>query len=183
MKNNFNNALGWIALKRVFYLVSMIAMFSLVSLPVSQVMAKQEHISIEAEISGVFGVTGVIGESVLFIVEESGGGTEPTLGSFNYSTFLMHNLAHAPPDCGPLSSTGIGGSASLVFANGSLRLKRTSGVACITGPTIRVEEHWVIASGTGEYIDASGSLSRVLDGFLPTGAADGKITGTLRLSE
>ncbi len=130
---------------------------------------------------GDFWIAGDVGKSVLFIVEESGDGNEQTFGDFAYEASLLHNLARKPPGSSdPNSSTAVGGSAVLTFADGQIRLKRISGTAIFLFPTITVEEQWVIASGTGNYVGATGKLSRQFVGDVRFGTvADGTLEGTI----
>lgn len=137
----------------------------------------------DAGIDGQFEVTEFIGDSPLFVVEESGVGYEPTLGAFTYTTYLFHNLARVPDDddCGTFSSTAVGGSGVLNFADGQMRLQRVSGTACLMSSIIVLEEWWRIASGTGAYVGATGSLIREFYGDVPSGLGQGTIQGTIRL--
>ena len=88
-------------------------------------------IPFDANIDGQFVITGGIGQSPLFVVEESGAGVETTLGTFTYTTYLLHNLARPPEICATYnSSTAVDGFAVLNFADGQFRLKRVSGTVC-----------------------------------------------------
>jgi hypothetical protein len=147
----------------------------------SATAAQPNAADFSASFSGTFQITGDVGNSGLFIVEESGSGSEQTLGAFSYETRLMHNLARRPPGCGPGSSTGTGGSASLTFADGVLRLERKSGAVCFAFPFINVEEEWVIASGTGAYAGVTGKFTRRLTGDVRFGTATGSIDGEVKL--
>ncbi len=135
----------------------------------------------EATFSGDFWVAGDVGRSVLFIVEESGDGYEDTFEGFNYTAYLLHNLARIPPGCGYMSSTGVDGFGVLTFIDGEIFLKRISGTACFSFPTIICEEQWKITSGTEAYVGASGKLSRHLEGDVTSGLASGTLIGTIRL--
>jgi hypothetical protein len=136
----------------------------------------------EANFKGSFRLAGDVGKSVLFMVEEAGSGQEQALGNFSYSASLLQNLARIPPGCGPDSSTGVDGSAVLSFADGEINLKRTSGTVCFDFPYINVEEKWIIASGTGSYIGATGKLSRQLTGDVRFGTTVGKLSGAIKLN-
>lgn len=167
---------------RVFYLVSILTAFLLVSLAVPQATAKPNTSPFEANFEGKFWIAGDVGKSVLFIVEETGNGQEQALGNFSYTASLRQNLARTPPGCGPNSSTGVDGSAVLSFADGEINLKRTSGTVCFAFPYINVEEKWIIASGTGNYIGATGQVSRQLTGDVGSGTTEGTISGAIKLN-
>jgi hypothetical protein len=172
--NSFVSSLA--ALKRVFFLIPILAVFLLVSLAA----ASRTSSLFEATFTGDFWVAEDVGKSVLFIVEEAGNGYEQTFGDFTYETSLLHNLARIPQGCGPNSSTGVDGLAVLTLTDGQIRLKRISGTACFVFPTIFIEEQWVIASGTGNHVGATGKLSRQLEGDVLSGTAVGTINGTIK---
>jgi hypothetical protein len=163
-------------------LIAMLVVALLLGLTARQAAATPQSQPFEAVFSGIFAITGDVGHSGLFRVEESGSGIEQgELGAFSYTTALLQNSAHIPPGCGSGSSTGVDGSSVLKFADGDLRLQRTSGTACFAFPTVQIEERWVIASGTGAYIGASGELSRELVGDVRYGTSAGTLSGTIRL--
>lgn len=167
--------------RRRLGLMALLVAVMLIGLTATQAAAKPTSNAFEAAFMGVFEITGDIGGSGLFVVEETGSGIEQTeLGAFAYTTSVFQNLARVPAGCGRNSSTGVGGSAVLTFAGGQLRLHRTSGAVCFSFPTIRVEEEWVIASGTGDYVGATGKLSREFVGDVRFGAAAGTIRGVIR---
>lgn len=170
-------------LKRISGLISILVVVMLISLTAPQATAKQTTNPFAATFTGNFEITGDVGESGLFIVEESGSGNEQEkLGAFTYTTSVLQNLARTPPGCGRNSSTGVDGSAVLTFADGQLKLQRISGIVCFSFPTIRVEDHWVIASGTGNYVGTTGTLSRELDGDVRFGTAVGTIIGAIKFN-
>jgi hypothetical protein len=164
-------------------LLLVLAVFLLVSLVFPQPAAGKTSSLFEATLTGDFGITGDVGGSPLFIVEESGTGNEKILGAFTFESYLTHNLARVPPGCGPNSSTGVGGSSVLTFVDGSgqLKLKRISGTACFSFPFVTAEEEWVISSGTGNYVGASGKLSRQYVADVRSWIAVGPLSGTIKL--
>jgi hypothetical protein len=167
-------------IKRSGYICVLVVIL-LVGLTNGQATAGQTYDPFEAAFAGNFYLTGDVGKSVLFMVAETGSGYEvEKLGAFTYTTSLFNNLALTPPGCGSGSSTGADGSAVLTFADGQLRLHRVSGTVCFSFPTIRVVEQWVIASGTGAYIGATGNLSRQLTGDVRFGTSVGSLSGTIR---
>ena len=89
---------------------------------------------------------------------------DSTLGALSYAAFALHDMSDAPPNCGPYSSIGIGGHASLVFADGSLRLERDIGDACFNYPFIEVSETYRVVGGTGIFKGAKGDVGAELDG-------------------
>jgi hypothetical protein len=184
MQSKNNIVLGLADLKRVLGLASILAVFLLISLVVPQASAKRTSSSFDATFAGDFWLAGDVAKSKLFIVEESGVGNDQTFGDFTYTTYLLHNLARIPPGCGPGSSTGVDGSAVLTLADGQIRLKRISATACFLFPIIDLEEQWVIASGTGNYVGATGILSRKLDGDVIPWTTEGKEwLGTIKLRD
>jgi len=189
MKSKNNVVPGLTALKRVFCLVSILAVFLLASLAALPAMAKQTTSSVFAEFTGIFWIVGVPGESEIFGVEESGVSTESTLGAFSYTASVRYDEARIPPGCGPGSSTGVTGKAVLTFPDGSgqLKLRLKSGTACFypedDPPTVIVEEQWVIASGTGNERGASGKLSRQFVGVVGPFTAIGTFSGTIKIKE
>ena len=144
--------------------------------------AEQTVMPFNAEIAGSFAVTGGVGDSPLFVVEESGAGEETTLGAFTYTTYLLHNLARVPRICefDYWSSSGVDGFGVLTFAVGQLRLERVSGTSCFDAPLISIDERWRIASGTGLFVGATGKLTRSYDGSVVTGLGEGVFTGTIK---
>lgn len=164
--------------KKLYIAFALMLLASLAALPA---MAKQTTSPFEANFTGVFEITGDAGKSVVFILEESGAGSEQTLGAFTYTTSLMNSVARRPPGCGPGSSTSVNGKAVLTFGDGEIWLKLTSGTACFLFPIVTVEDSWVITSGTGNYVGATGKLSRTLDGNVISGIAVGDFDGTIKL--
>lgn len=163
-------------------LLATVASMALMS---GQTTAQQNLIPFNANIYGSFAIAGGIGESPLFVVEESGFGEESTLGEFSFTTHLLHNLARVPPICEYdfNSSMGVDGFGVLTFADGQLRLERASGAACFESPppVISLDERWRIVSGTGAYVGATGKLTRTYDGDVATGLGGGVFTGTIKL--
>jgi hypothetical protein len=153
----------------------------LLALSAPQASAGQDANPFEAGFAGKFAVTGDVGGSGIFVVAEAGGGSEAALGEFTYTGSVFQSQARAPAGCGGGSSTGVDGAAVLTFADGELRLKRTAGTSCFAFPTIHVEEQWVIASGTGNYVGAIGKLSRALVGDVRFGTATGMLSGSILL--
>ena len=153
----------------------------LVSLSAQQTTAQPTFTTFDADIQGLFFVSGANGESPLFVVEESGTGYELMLGGFTYTTDLLHNMARAPDDCGPASSTDLGGFGIMTFAEGQLWLHRNSGSACFNFPVIELDEQWKIAGGTGAYKAATGKLVRTYVGNVLTGSGSGTFSGTIKL--
>jgi hypothetical protein len=169
-------------LKRVLVSVTILMMLVLGGIAAQPVEAQPNTGPFEANFRGKFWVVDDVGKSVLFIVEEAGSGQEQALGNFSYAASLPQNLARTPPGCGPNSSTGVDGSAILSFADGEITLKRTFGTVCFAFPLINVEENWVITSGTGSYIGATGKLSRQLAGDVRFGTTVGTISGAINLN-
>ena len=122
-----------------------------------------------------------VGRSDLFIVRESGGGAEEARGPFTYTASVIQDLRRRPVGCGPNSSTGVTGSATLRFADGDLRLFRLSGEACFSFPFVTATEEWAATSGTGPYRGATGRLVREWVGDVRTLTATGGWTGEIRL--
>lgn len=145
-------------------------------------IAQQTVMPFDAEIAGAFAVTAGVGESPLFVVEETGAGEEATLGAFTYTTYLLHNLARVPSSCefDYWSSSGVDGFGVLTFAYGQLRLERVSADSCFEFPAISIDERWRIASGTGVFVGATGKLTRSYDGYITTGLGEGVFTGTIK---
>ncbi|HEY5730457.1 MAG TPA: hypothetical protein VIS72_10430 [Anaerolineales bacterium] len=167
--------------KRGHFLTFLLAVSLLMSLTAPKAAAMQASSSFEATFAGTFQITEDVGNSPVFVVQEAGSGDEQTFGDFTYTTYLLQNLARIPPGCGRSSSTGVGGSAELSFADGVINLRRISGTVCFAFPNINVEESWVIASGTGNYAGATGTLSRQLVGNVISGVSSGMISGTINL--
>ena len=169
------------ALKRALGALSTVAVVILVSLSAQPTTAHPIFTTFDAGIEGFFSVSGANGESPLFVVEESGTGYELTLGGFTYATDLLHNMARAPDDCGPGSSTDLGGFGTMTFADGQMWLHRVSGSACFEFPFVELDEEWRIASGTGAYVGATGKLVRTYVGDVRTGMGSGAFSGTIKL--
>ncbi len=147
-------------------------------------VAEQTSDPFDATFTGKFYITGDVGKSGLFMVAETGSGNEvEKLGPFTYTTSLYNNLTLTPPGCGSGSSTGVDGSGILTFADGQLWLHRVSGITCFEFPTIRVEEEWVITSGTGAYTGTTGKLSLNLIGDVRFGTSIGSLSGTIKLKK
>jgi hypothetical protein len=87
-----------------------------------------------------------------------------TLGPLSFAAFAFQDMSEAPPDCGPYSSIGTGGRASLIFADGTLELERDLGDACFWAPLIEVSETYRVVGGTGRFDDARGDVSAQLYG-------------------
>lgn len=135
----------------------------------------------DASYAGSFAITGDIGQSVLFVIEETGSGFAPTtLGNFSYASAVMQNLARVPDGCGSNSSTGVDGAAILTFSDGQVRLKRISGTSCFAFPTLHIEERWIITSGTGRYLGATGDIARVADGDVRSRVLRGTLSGLIQ---
>jgi hypothetical protein len=161
--------------------ICILVVILLIGVTNGQAVAKQTSDPFEATFTGNFFITADIGKSALFIVEETGSGTEiGQLGSFTYTTYVPQNVMLTPSGCASGSSTGIDGSGILTFADGTLRLHRVSGISCFAFPTIRVEEQWVIASGTGAYTGATGKLTRNLIGDVRFGTSGGSLSGSIK---
>jgi len=169
------------AFKRALRALSTAVIVILVSMSAQQTTAHPAFTTFDADIQGFFFVSGANGESPLFVVEESGTGYEPMLGGFTYTTDLLHNMARAPEDCGPASSTDLGGFGIMTFAEGQLWLHRISGSACFNFPVIELEEQWRIAGGSGAYVAATGKLVRTYVGDVRTGTGSGTFSGTIKL--
>jgi hypothetical protein len=162
-------------------LIALLVVVMLVGLTATHAAAEPASNPFEAAFTGIFEITGDVGESGLFVVVEAGSGAEQTgFGAFTYRTSVFQNLARLPAGCGRNSSTGVDGSAVLTFADGQLALHRTSGTVCFAFPTIRVEEEWVVASGTGDLIGVTGRLSREFVGDVRFGTAVGTVRGVIR---
>ena len=144
--------------------------------------SKPEIIDFDAAINGSFQITRRVGDvSVLIVIEEEGTGIEGTLGTFDFTSYLFHDDNRPRDGCGPLSTTGVDGSATLTFADGDLRLKRTSAETCFVYPNITVKSEWRIASGTGRYKGATGSLEKNFVGTLPSYTGTGTLIGNIKL--
>ncbi|MGH9277274.1 MAG: hypothetical protein ACRD12_04110 [Acidimicrobiales bacterium] len=137
-------------------------------------------IGFDATFSASFSVED-LGRSALFIVRESGSGEEERQGAFTYTSSVIQDLRRRPAGCGPNSSRGVTGSATLSFVDGDLRLLRLSGEACFSFPFVEASEDWVATSGTGSYRGATGHLAREWVGDVRSQTAMGAWTGELRL--
>lgn len=163
-------------------LMTTLAIVLLIGSAASRAAAIHRVQPVEAAFTGTFAITGDIGQSVLFVIEETGSGNEQTeLGHFSYTSTVTQNLARVPDGCGSNSSTGVAGTAVLSFSDGELRLKRSSGTSCFAFPAIHIEEQWVIASGTGRYLGATGDLLRIADGDVRYRTTRGTFSGVIRL--
>ena len=169
------------ACKRALRALSTAVIVALVGLSAQNTTAQPTFTTFDADIQGLFFVSGANGESPLFVVEESGTGYELMLGGFTFTTDLLHNMARAPEGCGPASSTDLGGFGIMTFPEGQLWLHRISGSACFNFPVIELDEQWRIASGTGAYLGATGKLVRTYVGDVISGTGSGTFSGTIKL--
>lgn len=185
--NKKNNIVGVLVKFRwVFSLASILAIFLFLSFVVQPTSAKQASNPFVATISGNFWIAGSAGNSGIFFVEETGEGLEQNLEkTFTFTTSLFNDEYRIPPSCGPGSSTGVVGSGLITFDDGSgqIRLKLVSGTACFEFPIVTLDEQWVIASGTGNYVGVTGELSRQLYGNVIDGTFNGTFNGTIKKYE
>ena len=180
MQSKHHVFVGLAALKRAPGVVSFLAVCLLVSVA-PQAAERPRSDRFEATLKGSFALVGNDDRSVLFVVAESGSGKGQTSGAFTYAASVLQNLARIPRGCDPGSSTGVDGFAVLTFDDGQIVLKRISGSACFAFPTIHIEERWKIVSGTGIYVEATGKLSRQLDGDVTIGMVVGTMSGTIEI--
>lgn len=131
--------------------------------------------SLEATSEGSFTVSGP-DRSPIFTVTETGRGSAlgPPSSSFSYELWVIQDLRRRPSGCGPNSSTGHHGLATLAFADGDLRLRRVAGEACFVFPFVIGTEEWVAAGGTGPYRTSTAGVRRTFRGDVRTGAVTGR---------
>ena len=130
--------------------------------------------ALDATFEGSFTLSGP-DRSPIFKVTESGGGSAVGLpsGSFSYELWVIQDLRRRPSGCGPNSSTGHHGLATLAFADGDLRLRRVAGEACFVFPFVIGTEEWVAAGGTGPYRTSNVGIRRTFRGDVRTGTVTG----------
>jgi hypothetical protein len=143
--------------------------------------AAAQVVSFEATAAGSFWIPGDVGSSPLFVVQESGDGSESALGALHYELSVVQNMARPPSGCGPSSSTGASGAGVLTLPDGALSLHRSTGTSCFAFPLLEVEESWVVDGGSGHYRGASGRLLRRMTGDVRFGTATGSFSGSLNL--
>ncbi len=146
----------------------------------SPAAAKPDSTAFSATVAGTFSIAGDVGKSVLFAVQESGTGNAQATLEFTYRLSVLQNLAKVPEGCGPSSSSAVEGFGVLSFTDGDLTLRRVAGTSCFAFPTITVEEQWVVSSGTGRYVGATGVLWRQMTGDVRFGSTSGILQGMIR---
>ena len=131
--------------------------------------------ALDATFEGSFTVSGP-DRSPIFTVTEAGRGSAFGLpsGAFSYELWVIQDLRRRPSGCGPNSSTGHHGLATLAFADGDLRLRRVAGEACFVFPFVIGTEEWVAAGGTGPYRTSTAGVRRTFRGDVKTGAVTGR---------
>ena len=104
----------------------------------------------------------------------SGKGEATHLGRFNF----LSEFTVTPP---PISTAS--GTATWTAANGDEIRTTVTGHAVVTFPTAAITETHVITSGTGRFVNASGTLvvQRSLN-LLTLGSSSGSIAGTISLN-
>ena len=146
----------------------------------SRAATKPDWTAFSATLAGTFSIAGDVGKSVLFAVQESGTGNAQAALVFTYRLSVLQNLAHVPSGCGPSSSSAVDGFGVLSFTDGDVTLRRVAGTSCFAFPTINVEEQWVVSSGTGRYVGASGVLWRQMIGDVRFGSTSGSLQGMIK---
>ncbi len=155
-------------------LVAILAMLMIIRLNASDAFNNNKFIDFVAFHDGVFTpgpFPGSPDRSVFLTVFESATGYAEGFGYFEFDSSLKHNTARVPSWCtSGIGNTGVGGSATMIFEDGLMRLKRVSGQACVDPifpPIVVNQEQWVVvAGGTGSYSKAKGKLTRELIGSL-----------------
>jgi hypothetical protein len=114
-------------------------------------------------------------QSPVFGVTEQGSGSEVGIpsGSFAYELWVVQDTRLRPDGCGPNSSTGRAGMATLTFGDGELRLRRIGGEACFAFPFVTGTEEWVALGGSGPYRSSTAVLTRAFTLDVRTGSVTG----------
>ncbi len=114
-------------------------------------------------------------QSPVFTVTEQGSGSEVGIpsGSFAYESWVVQDTRLRPDGCGPNSSTGRHGMATLMFSDGELRLRRVGGAACFAFPFVTGTEEWVALGGSGPYRSREAVLHRAFRLDVRTGSVTG----------
>ena len=117
--------------------------------------------AIDATFAGSFTVAGP-DRSPIFTVTEAGRGSALGLpsGTFSYELWVVQELRRRPSGCGPNSSTGHHGLATLALADGHLRLRRDAGEACLSFPFVIGTEEWAAVGGSGPYRTSTVGIRR-----------------------
>ena len=115
-------------------------------------------------------------QSPVFTVTEQGSGSEVGIpgGSFAYELWVVQDTRRRPNGCGPNSSTGRHGMATLTFREGELRLRRVGGEACFAFPFVTGTEEWVALGGSGPYRASTALLKRAFRLDVRTGSVTGR---------
>lgn len=131
--------------------------------------------ALDATFEGSFTLSGP-DRSPIFKVTESGRGSAVGLlsGTFSYELWVVQDLRRRPSGCGPNSSTGHHGLATITFADGDLRLRRVVGEACFAFPLVIGTEEWVAVGGTGAYRTSTVGVRRTFRGDVRTGTVTGR---------
>jgi hypothetical protein len=128
----------------------------------------------DATFAGSFSLSGP-DQSPVFTVTERGSGSEVGIpsGSFAYELWVVQDTRRRPDGCGPNSSTGRHGMATLTFSDGELRLRRVGGEACFAFPFVTGTEEWVALGGSGPYRSSTAVLNRAFRLDVRTGSVTG----------
>lgn len=165
-------------MKARMVVAAIVALAALATAPFDAIALAVEVAPLDAPFEGSFAVSGS-DQSPVFTVTESGTGTDVgiPIGAFTYDLWVTQDLRRRPSGCGPNSSTGRQGLATLRFADGDLRLRRVTGDACFSFPFVMGTEEWVAVGGTRAYRTTTGRVSRTFQGDVRRGSVTGRWLG------
>ena len=155
--------------------VGVVAVLTVLAMPGSVTAAGGVELgAFDATFAGSFSLSGP-DQSPVFTVTEQGSGSEVGIpsGSFAYELWVVQDTRRRPDGCGPNSSTGRHGMATLTFRDGELRLRRVAGEACFAFPFVTGTEEWVAVGGSGPYRSSTALLVRELRLDVRTGSVTG----------
>ncbi len=93
--------------------------------------------------------------------------------SVAYELWVVQDTRHRPDGCGPNSSTGRHGMATLTFRDGELRVRRIGGEACFAFPFVTGREEWAALGDSGPYRSSRAVLHRAFRLDVRTGSVTG----------
>ena len=155
--------------------VGVVAVLSVLAMPGSVIAAGAVELgSFDATFAGSFSLSGPE-QSPVFTVTEQGSGSEVGIpsGSFTYELWVVQDTRRRPDGCGPNSSTGRHGLATLTFGDGELRLRRVGGEACFAFPFVTGTEEWAVLGGSDPYRSNTAVLNRAFTLDVRTGSVSG----------